>query len=338
MKNKLNAIIALLIVLLAGACGPAEQKSSTNSSGAGRPQIAIPSDLPAFNADSAYYFTQKQVEFGPRVPNTPEHVACGDYLIETLRRLGFEVIVQSAGVTAYTGETLRMRNIIGRINPEVKRRIMLAAHWDTRPFSDQDAEKPNERFDGAIDGASGVGILLEIARVVKNKTLPVGLDIVFFDAEDYGNARVQNSYCLGSQYFATHPPYEGFKPAYGILLDMPGAQNATFFREGYSMQYAPQVVNRVWTIGRQLGYGAHFVNENSGAIIDDHYYINSMMNIPMIDIIHHDRFSNSGFGDFWHTQRDNMSRVDKTSLMAVGHTLLGVIYSEQSDTPGAENQ
>jgi Zn-dependent M28 family amino/carboxypeptidase len=262
------------------------------------------------------------------VPNTDAHVKCADYLIATLKRYGAEVVVQSGKVTAYTGESLSFRNILARINPSASSRIMLAAHWDTRPFSDQDIMKPKARFDGAVDGAASVGILLEIARILQKTPASIGVDIVLFDAEDYGNPKESNTYCLGSQYFASNPPVKDFLPKYGILLDMVGATGATFYREGFSMQYAPDVMNRVWKIAEELGYSNYFKNDPCGAITDDHYFVNTILGVPTIDIIHHDL--QKGFGAYWHTQQDNMDAVDKTTLGVVGRTILGVVYSEKA--------
>ncbi len=288
----------------------------------------VPSNLPAFNADSAYAYTAKQVAFGPRVPNTPAHLQCADYISAMLKQFGAEVVVQSGKVTAYTGESLSIRNILGRINPKATSRIMLCAHWDTRPFSDQDLMKPKARFDGAVDGAASVGILLELARVLQANPPTIGVDIVLFDAEDFGNPKESNTYCLGSQYFASNPPVKDFQPKYGILLDMVGASGATFYREGFSMQYAPDVMNRVWSIAAELGYSSYFRNDPCGAVTDDHYFINTILGVPTIDIIHHD--PEKGFGEYWHTQQDNMKAVDKITLGVVGRTLLGVVFSEKA--------
>jgi Zn-dependent M28 family amino/carboxypeptidase len=296
-----------------------------------QPEIQIPANLPAFNADSAYKHTARQVAFGPRVPNTKAHQQCGDYIIEVLKSYGATVEVQATKVTAHTGETLQIRNILARIHPEKQQRIYLSAHWDTRPFADRDQNRPKERFDGAVDGASGVGILLEMARILSADQGQIGVDIVLFDAEDYGDPNEGSSYCLGSQYFASHLP-AGFKPEFGVLLDMPAAPAATFYREGYSMQYAPGVVAKVWSIAGKLGYRTFFVNENSGPVTDDHYFMNSIAGIPTIDIIHHDPFSKTGFGAYWHTHSDNMEQVDKTTMQAVGHTLTALVFMEKPKT------
>jgi len=334
MKNKLfNRGLLLLLGLGFISCGPSKDDGKPPIKEIVTKEKIVPADRPAFNSDTAYSITAKQVAFGPRVPNSAAHKACSAYLINELKRFGAEVIEQRTKVTAYTGESLDIVNIIGRINPQATRRIMLCAHWDTRPQADQDALFPKARFDGAVDGAASAGILLEIARAMATKPSAIGVDIVLFDAEDYGNPSQGNTYCLGSQYFALNPFRPDFKPVYGILLDMVAAPGATFYREGYSMQYAPAVVTRVWDIAAELGHGAYFRNELSGPITDDHYFINTLMGVPTIDIIHHDPNSKTGFGEYWHTRDDNMEKVDKTTLQVVGETLIGVIYSEKAEAP-----
>jgi hypothetical protein len=330
MKNNWNAGLWLGMAALWSACGGSPE-TAVNENPPAPKEKRVPAKMPDFNADSAYAYTAAQVAFGPRVPNTPAHVKCGDYLIASLKRFGAEVVVQPAVVTAHTGESLKIRNIVGRLYPQKTKRLMICAHWDTRPKSDRDTEKPEARFDGAVDGAASAGIMLELARSIQSQEPEWGLDLVFFDAEDYGNPSDGNTYCLGSQYFAAKPPIAGFKPEYGILLDMVAARNATFFREGYSMDYASDVMLKVWDIAAELGYQNTFVPENSGAITDDHYFVNTILGVKTIDIIHHDPSSQTGFGSYWHTQNDNMEAVDKGTMAIVGKTLMAVYYSEKAN-------
>ncbi len=283
---------------------------------------------PAFNADSAYIFIEKQVSFGPRITNTKQHDACANYLIETFKLYGAAVTEQDFQAKAYDGTVLRSKNIIASINPTATKRILLAAHWDTRPWSDEDAKKPNEKFDGANDGASGVGILLEIARAINksDKKPTVGIDIILFDSEDYGKSEHQDSYCLGSQYWANNKHVPNYAAYYGILLDMVGAKGARFSKEATSMEYAPSIVNKVWDQAAALGFNHYFIPQTTSSITDDHYYVNKIGKIPMIDIIEYN--TGTGFGDYWHTQDDNMQVIDKNTLKAVGQTLLQVVYGE----------
>jgi len=289
---------------------------------------------PQFNADSAYAYVERQVQFGPRVPNSDAHKACANYLAAQLERCGAQMYVQETVLTAYNGERLQASNIIGVFNPGNTRRVMLFAHWDSRPYSDHDANESNYRkpIDGADDGASGVGVLLEIARLIGLYGIETGVDIVFFDAEDYGvpdflKESKTDTWCLGSQFWAKNPHVPGYSAQYGILLDMVGAKEATFFKEYSSMRYAAPIVEKVWTAARDLGYGKFFINRSGGSVVDDHYYVIRGRNIPCIDIINYDVDSPHGFGHYWHTQQDTMDNIDRQTLKAVGQTLVSVIYN-----------
>lgn len=289
---------------------------------------------PDFNADSAYAFVQEQVDFGPRVPNTPQHVACGDYLVNELKRFGAEITEQKATLTAYNGTKLNARNIIGSYATDKKDKILLFAHWDTRPYADHDPKKENYHTPilGANDGASGVGVLLEIARQLQKQTPEVGIDIIFFDAEDIGvpafsDQHDNNSWCLGSQYWSQNLHSAGYNAKYGILLDMVGATDATFYKEGFSVEYAANAIERIWSTARQLGYGDYFQNKNIGYITDDHVPVNQYAHIPSVDIIHLNK--NGGFFPHWHTVNDNLNNISKETLKAVGQTVLEVIYKEK---------
>jgi hypothetical protein len=295
-------------------------------------------DVPGFCADSAYLYVDRQVAFGPRVPGMEGHRLCGDFLVGELRRFGAEVYVQEIGLTAYDGTRLPCRNIIGAFNPEAKKRVLLFAHWDTRPFADQEADPALQRvpIDGADDGASGVGVLLEIARQLGIQPPEIGVDIIFFDAEDYGVPEFEKatnyspgSWCLGSQFWAKNPHKAGYRAEYGILLDMVGARHASFYKEYTSMRYAARIVEKVWSTARDLGYGKFFINADGGAILDDHQFVIEGRGIPSIDIINYDMGNAHGFADYWHTHNDSMDNIDKETLLGVGQTVLGVIYKER---------
>ena len=292
---------------------------------------------PDFNADSAYSYVEKQVGFGPRIPATAAHAACGDYLAEKLASFGAQVIEQKANVTHYNGKNIEMRNIIGCFQPEKENRILLFAHWDTRPFADRESEpsKQHQPILGADDGASGVGVLLEVARQLQQKTPECGIDIIFFDLEDWGQAEFDDEYipgnwwCMGSQYWSEEPHVPGYKAKFGILLDMVGAADATFMREGESMRYAANIVEKVWGTAAKMGFGSYFIGEKTGSIYDDHVPVNQIRNIPSIDIIQLKNGSSSGFASHWHTLNDNMDNIGKTTLKAVGQTVLEVVYTEK---------
>ncbi len=293
------------------------------------------STVPTFNADSAYLFVQRQVDFGPRVPDTKPHADCADFLAETLQRFGAEVEIQQGEKKIFSGETKPLKNIIGRYNSTAKNRILLCAHWDSRPYADRetDSKKQQTPILGANDGASGVGVLLEVARQLAQQRPTVGIDIVFFDLEDWGTPEFytgnapQDSWCLGSQFWAEEAKKSGYKANFGILLDMVGAPNARFFREQISNHYAANVVDNVWKTAQALGFGNLFVNERGGAVTDDHYYVNTIAQIPCIDIIQYNPYSETGFGDYWHTLDDTMANINRQTLYAVGQTLLQMIYN-----------
>jgi len=302
--------------------------SSAAQQTAARPAV----NVPAFSADSAYAFVQKQVDFGPRVPGTAQHKACAQWLEATLKRFAPNTTTQAATVTAHDGKKLPVYNVIAAFNPQATRRILLCSHWDSRPNADQDTERTNEPILGANDGASGVGILLEIGRLLAANPLPasLGIDIILFDTEDYGDYGIDDSFCLGSQYWSKNLHTPGYRAEYGILLDMVGAPDALFMQEQNSLGYAPDVVKKVWNLGNELGYGSYFINKPTRApITDDHLYVNQNAKIPTIDIIH---YTYEGeFGHFWHTHKDNMNAISKTTLQAVGHTLTTLIYRESAN-------
>ena len=291
--------------------------------------------VPVFDPDSAYHFIAQQVAFGPRVPNTEAHRQAGLWLAGQLERFADTVYIQQTRVRAYNGTVLNIKNMIGVFQPESRRRILLCAHWDSRPYADYDPdpEKHYTPIDGANDGASGVGVLLEIARLISEEAPGTGIDIIFFDAEDYGRHRFSqlpedDSWALGAQYWARNPHRPDYNARFGILLDMVGASGATFRREAYSMLYAPNVVRKVWDTAHRLGYGHLFLNTDGSFIVDDHYYINRIRNIPTINIIHQDDSTLHGFFPEWHTTGDNMDVIDRYTLQAVGETVMKVIYGE----------
>jgi Zn-dependent M28 family amino/carboxypeptidase len=309
------------------------KKKSVESTTQNQPTVV---QAPNFNPDSAFNFVAQQIAFGPRVPNSKAHIQCGDYLIATLKKYNFEVSVQSFNVTAFDNKNLNARNIIGSINPTATKRIILASHWDSRPFADQDKTNTNSPIDGANDGASGVGVLLELARVISNSTQKpsVGIDIIFFDVEDYGQPEnsgfpeKNDTWCLGSQYWSSNKHKPNYSAYYGVLLDMVGAKDAKYAMEGTSMYYAPGVVNKIWGTANALGYGNRFVYNQVENIVDDHYYVNSIAKIPMADIIEYENSDGSFFSKTWHTHDDTIENIDKNSLKAVGQTLLQVVYNE----------
>lgn len=336
MESPLNSIrnwnwlIGFFIVLTGIGCNTDETKNAN-------PIVqSAHISAPIFNADSAYAYIARQVAFGPRVPNTLEHLACGDWIAAELIRHGAAVIEQPGRVRAYDGTILNMRNIVGQFKPEKKERVMLYAHWDTRPFADKDTVRMREPIDGANDGGSGVGVLLEVARVLGQNDLDLGVDIIFFDTEDYGtpewSKKGQQSmltWCLGSQFWVNQPHIIGYHAKYGILLDMVGAKDAVFNREGTSMAYAPSIVKKVWSAAEKLGYGGFFQNEITPQTIDDNLFVSELGGIPSVNIVHYQmQVLPMGYSPSHHTHSDNMDIISTTTLQAVGSTVLDVLWND----------
>ena len=334
-----KSFIFIAVALLLASCG-GKQAKTNEPKGNQTSQKTV--TVPNFNADSAYQYVAKQTSFGPRVPETEAHAQCAEWLTAKLNELADTVIVQEFRTRLFNGNGIDGKNIIGVFHPEAKKRIMLCAHWDSRPYADHDSDEANHRkpIDGANDGASGVGVLLECARQFKLQALPekLGVDIVLFDLEDYGPHKEDaekyyddriNYWALGSQYWSKTPHIYGYKAYYGILLDMVGGSNPNFPKEYYSQGFASWVSNKVWRKAYDLGYRPYFSNELGTMISDDHIPMNQIAGIPTIDIIDlHPESSNECFPEVWHTLNDNLEHIDKTTLGMVGDVLLHVIYEE----------
>lgn len=290
---------------------------------------------PTFCADSAYAFAAKQCSFGERIMNSEAHDRCGEWIMSIFRKYGLDVQAQDANLKGWDGTTLRSRNIIARLHPERTERVLLCAHWDSRPWADNDPDSTAWRKPvmAANDGASGVAVMLELARVLHaDTTLKVGIDFVCFDAEDWGTPRWadnndddSDTWALGAQYWAENLA-DGHNLKYGILLDMVGGQGARFFQEGVSKQYADDIVARVWNTAAAIGYGSYFPMQTGGMITDDHVPVNEKAGIPCIDIIpYYPDCQQSSFGPTWHTINDTMEHIDPNTLKAVGQTMVQVL-------------
>lgn len=328
MKTKPMILLTSAFMLFSVmACGGSTKVSPTNEQ-----EKKTVVNVPQFHADSAFLYVKEQVDFGPRVPNTQGHVACGNYLAQRLKEFGAQVTDQYADLIAYDGTLLKARNIIGSYKPESKKRIALFAHWDTRPWADNDPDKKNHQTPilGANDGASGVGVLLEIARQIQTEQPALGIDLILLDAEDYGahGQNDENSWCLGAQYWGRNPHADNYNARFGILLDMVGGENTVFMKEYYSENFAPDINKKIWKAAKKAGYGHLFINEEGGGVTDDHLFINRLARIKTIDIIGSDP-KEGGFSPTWHTLNDTMDHIDKNTLKAVGQTVLEVIYNEK---------
>lgn len=286
--------------------------------------------MPEFSSERAFQYVENQVNFGPRVPNSQAHEEAKNYYRSHFQNTAGQraVYVQEFELEVY-GDSLRLYNILASFAPEMRDRIILAAHWDSRPRAEEDPSNPDEPILGADDGASGVAVLMELANIFSENELPIGVDILLFDGEDYGETSDMSNYFLGSRYWGENPPVQGYSPRFGILLDMVGGENARFPKERYSMQFNPALVNEIWSVADQLGYGNLFVDERGGLVSDDHVIVQRITGIPMINIINHsiDEEGLLKFPPYWHTQNDNLEIIDPETMEAVGDVLLELIYN-----------
>lgn len=321
-------VLTMCIVALLGCSSHNKGNSSQSSETEDNRPAVLCAQANAFSADSAYKAIETQVNFGPRVPGTGAHTQCAAWLAEVLRGRGAEVTVQKASLKAFDGTTLPAHNILACYNPQASDRTLLVAHWDTRPWADQDPEQSHHStpVPGANDGASGVGVLLEIARVLEKYPPQTGVDILLVDAEDYGTEGDDLSWALGARHFVQNPPLPGYRPARVILLDMVGGSGAVFRREQFSEAYARPLLDEVWAAAARAGHSSRFSHETGGAITDDHVeFIRT--GIPAIDIIAFD--PQGGFPATWHTLADDMQDIDPATLQAVGQSLLTYLYTNK---------
>lgn len=321
--------IAWLVALTVAFAGC----SGTKSSGSQQESVSVSRGFEAkaeANADSLYGFVARQVELGPRTPGSEAHEACGDMIVGMLKGYGIDSVAeQYASVTTFDGKRFKARNIMGCINPSCNRRVLLLAHYDTRPWADNDLDEASRATPvvGANDGGSGVAILLEVARLLgRNEPDSVGIDLLFVDMEDSGDSGGdEDTWCLGTQEWVKQMPYTAEnRPRYGILLDMVGGHDACFHREYFSEQAAAPHVDRIWAVARESGYGDRFVNRRGGAVVDDHIHINRA-GIPCVDIIESVNADTGSFNPTWHTTGDDMSGIDRNSLKAVAQTVLNAV-------------
>lgn len=330
MNLKLFWLPAIILLILASCTGQTQSRISNSDT------IAL-APCPRFLSDSALLYINEQCAFGPRVTGSDASRRCGDFLMERFKAFGAEVEEQTGTVTIWDGTKLPARNIIAHINPSNTNRILLCAHWDSRPWADNDEDEANYHTPilAANDGASGVAVMLEICRLIQEKPVQVGIDIICFDAEDLGTPQwsedhfgSSDTWCLGSRFWAEGARAKGYKARYGILLDMVGGYGATFSRESISMRLAQSVVNRVWQIAGQLGYRQFFPLTDNGSITDDHINVNVIAGVPCIDIIPCYHEGPSSFGPTWHTIKDTPDNIDPHVLEAVGQTVTQLIYNE----------
>jgi glutaminyl-peptide cyclotransferase len=325
MKPKYILAYCTALTSLFWGCNQTTE-TTTSDSPAASETVIVTQKKTGFSADNAYNHIKSQLDFGFRIPGTPAHKQCADWLLKQLKTqcdTTYFQVGQSKNPTS--GATIPIYNIIGSINPQAEKRMIFAAHWDSRPMADQDDNNPKDPILAANDGASGVGVILELARILHSEKPEWGVDFILFDAEDLGVAEIENSFCLGSQYWGKNLHKANYKANFGVLLDMVGGKDAKFMWEANSNQYANWILVHTWQIAKELGHDNHFQLQNIGAITDDHKYVYETTNIPMIDIIQYNE--NTGFAPYWHTHDDNLDAIDKNTLQAVGNTLLNLIFN-----------
>jgi len=271
-----------------------------------------------FNGRSAFTYVEKQMSFGPRVPNTPAHQQTGDWLLSELRARADTVIVQGFQGRTSKGQTLSLRNFFARFRPQATDRILFVAHWDSRPFADKSQNLGQQRLPvpGANDGASGVAVLLGVADALKAQPPTIGVDLLFVDGEDYGDFADSTETLLGSRYFAKHQP-PGYSTLFAVVFDMVGDRDLGILQEGHSVSNAPEVVRRVWQTAHGLGYGRIFVNRVGESLTDDHVPL-QQAGIRAIDVIDFDF-------PYHHTTEDTIDKVSAESLQIVGNVAVALI-------------
>jgi glutaminyl-peptide cyclotransferase len=273
---------------------------------------------PRFDGQRAFADLLDQCRFGPRNPGSVGHRQAREYFLDKLSKTTDFVKVQDFVHSDHEeGAQLKLSNIIASFHPEKARRVLLCAHWDTRPFADHDPDtaRREEPILGANDGASGVAVLLEIARVISHDEPLLGVDIVLFDGEDGGDAGDPEGFCLGSKHFAT---VKGdYQPEFGILLDMIGDKDLAVYKEAYSATYAKEVADSVWSRAKEMGL-ACFKDSVKHAVYDDHVPLLGA-GIRVIDLIDFDY-------PYWHTTSDTPDKCSPESLQKIGDLLLHVLY------------
>jgi hypothetical protein len=336
MVIRYNKVVLVVFSLLLFSCGNLKKQTAT--------EAAMQPIGPVFSADSAYAFCAEQCNFGPRTMNSKAHDDCEQWIISKFQQYGMSVIPQKTLLKGYDGTMLKSTNIIASYKPELASRILLCAHWDSRPWADNDPDEANwhKPVMAANDGASGVAVMLEVARQIdvctkqNPDTLALGVDFICFDAEDYGYPQWEtvndpgDTFALGAQYWSANLHKDGYTARFGILLDMVGGQGAHFYQEYMSKQYAGSVVDKVWKAASVVGYGSFFPMKDGVGITDDHIPVNTVAKIPCVDVIpYYPDCEQSSFGPTWHTVNDDMAHIDRTTLQAVGQTVIQVLFLEK---------
>lgn len=316
-----------LLFILIGFSTACKKDKPTKSNTTVKPTVKVP----AFDGGGAYDYVAKQVAFGPRVPGTATHVACKDWLVSEFESLGATTQIQEFKANFFEVKNAASYNIIASINPKARKRVLIAAHWDSRLVADKDDKDQKKPIDGADDGGSGVGVILQLAKTIKDNPINMGVDFILFDAEDNGQegeSFEETSWCQGSKYWSLQKHDKNYRADFGILLDMVGAKNARFPLEGISRHFAKNLQDKIWTLAGRMGYGDLFQKVPHGQITDDHYFVNQT-GIKMVDIINLPGApggEEDSFGHYHHTHEDNMDNIDKEVLRKVGQVVTAVLY------------
>ncbi len=329
MHRALFTMVFACAFLLAGCGGKKDSEASETK----LPIVYAPDfSLPDFSGARSMELLRSQTDFGPRAPNTPAHDSCLAFFERFLTPLAGEVVLQRFEMPGYDGERLALTNVIARFNPAAKQRILLAAHWDSRPRADRETSpaRQGEPILGANDGASGVAVLLHLAEIFAKNPPSVGVDIVLFDGEDYGREGDESMYCLGSKYYsASLAPGSGLM--FGILLDLVGDADARFVQEELSLRYAPDVVRMIWEAARDLSI-PRFVAESHSGILDDHVFLSTAAGVKTANIIDASLVGHSDPVErrkYWHTHRDTPEQCSPATLRDVGRVVLYVVYGHK---------
>ena len=289
--------------------------------------LGCQSNVPRFDEAHAFSYLVAQCDFGPRNPGSDGYYACLDYLITELDQSANEIILQDFSYQERRyNKKYNLQNIIARFNPDAEFQTVISAHWDTRPWADQEdlRQDRDQPIIGANDGASGVAILLELAKIMGENPPPIGVNLVFFDGEDLGVPGENETYCQGSRFFAKNLPIP--RPNEAINLDMVGDKQLVLPIERYSLEYHPKLVRHLWDRAKEMGLDA-FIGRVDYAIYDDHIPLNEIAGIPSIDIIDF-KYPNS-YANFWHTMNDIPENCSEESLGQVGDLMVDYIYNRE---------
>ena len=287
---------------------------------------------PDFDEDHAFEYLVAQCDFGPRNPGSEGYYACLDFIINELDQSADDIILQEF---RYQEQRYRKRydlqNIIARFNPDASFQTIISAHWDTRPWADQEDNRRdrNQPIIGANDGASGVAVLLELAKIMGETPPPIGVNLVFFDGEDLGVPGENETYCQGSRYFAKNLPIP--RPDEAINLDMVGDKQLHIPVEKYSLEYNPNLVRYLWGRADDMGLDAFDITPQY-AIYDDHVRLHEIAGIPAIDLIDF-KYPNP-YANFWHTMSDVPENCSAESLEQVGKLMVDYIYNRENQNWG----